>query len=213
MISIMRITVFGASGKVGRLVVDKLLRDGHYVRAFVHSNSHLRNHKRLQVISGDIHDKAAVSKAIEGADAVISALGSWGTPSKDIVSTGTKNIIPAMKKHKIRRIVSLTGSGAKDDGEKLSLLDMLSRYAVRVFARKVFDDGEQHIALLRASKLDWTVVRSPLMRESSRRREYVLSRRSPLPWATIVRDDVASAMVELVGGKEWRQTAPFIKRP
>lgn len=209
----MQIVVFGANGKVGSLVVEKLLNDGHFVRAFVHSGSQLPKHKNLQILKGDVKDVESVNNALDGANAVISALGSWGTPTKDIVSTGIRSIILAMQAHNITRVISLTGSGARDLYDKPSLLDRMSCWAIRIAARKIVDDGESHIAQLRKTKLAWTVIRSPLMKNSSRQRSFILSKKSPPPWAAIVRDDVASAMVELVTNNEWRQAAPYIRQP
>jgi len=208
----MQVVVFGANGKVGSKIVQKLLNDGHFVRAFVHSESHLTKNPKLQIIQGDIHDAKKVADALDGGNAVISALGSWGTSSKDIVSSGMISIIPGMKTHGITRIVSLTGSGARDSLDHPGLLERINRWIIRIVARKVFDDGEKHIALLRKSKLDWTVVRSPAMRESTRNNGFQLSKKSPSPWASIVRDEVANAVVDLVANKEWRQAAPYIRQ-
>jgi putative NADH-flavin reductase len=208
----MQVVVFGASGKVGSLVVRKLLDDGHNVRAFVHSESRFAKNPRLQNIQVDIHDSKAVIKAIDGAQAVISALGSWGTESKDVLSAGMRTIIPAMQAAKITRIISLTGSGARFKADKPNLLNRLSNWSIRTVAHQVVDDGEQHIILLQKSKLAWTVIRSPLMRDASKHRTFMLSRKSPPPWSSIVRDEVASAMVELISNKEWRQAAPYIRQ-
>ena len=50
------------------------------------------------------------------------------------------------------------------------------------------------------------------MRERGKPGKYVLSEKSPLPWATIVRDDVATALVELAENNQWDKKAPFIRR-
>lgn len=207
----MTITVFGANGKVGRKVVANLLDGRHSVRAFIHSKSSIEPDPRLEFIKGDIHVPGDVELAIKGSDAVISALGSWGTKTKDIVSSGTANIIPAMKKHGISRIVSVTGAGAQDSSDKPSLIDKLSRPLLFIAAAKILRDGEDHIAQLRASGLDWSVVRSPVMRETGKI-GYELSKNAPLPWVTINRNDVAKAMSELATNKDHNQSAPFISR-
>lgn len=207
----MNVVVFGANGKVGRKVVANLLKDGHNVRAFIHSHSSIAPNPKLKFIEGDIHEPGDVESAVKGADAVISALGSWGTKSKDIVSSGTANIIPAMKKHGVKRVISVTGAGARDSTDKPSLIDKLSRPLLFIAAAKILRDGEDHIAQLRASGLDWTVVRSPVMRETGKT-GYKLSSVSPLPWETINRNDVAKAMAQLATNENCAQIAPFIKR-
>lgn len=208
----MHIVVFGANGKVGTLVVQKLLKDGHNVRAFVHSNTLTNSHKNLEVIEGDVHDATHVRSAVGGTDAVMSALGSWGTTSKDILTAAMRTIVPAMQETGISRIVSLTGSGARDSVDKPNSIDRLNRFAIRLAASKILEDGESHIALLRKSGLSWTVIRSPAMRSSVKVPSYRLSTKAPLPWETIARDEVANAMVELITNKEWLKASPFIRK-
>jgi len=208
----MKIVVFGANGRVGSKIVSKLLASGHKVIAFVHSDNYSEEHQNLKIITGDVHDAASVNRAIAGSDAVVSALGSWNTATKDIQVEGMKNIIPAMKTNKIDRIISLTGSGARDTSDKQNIFATLNRLAILLVAKKVFKDGEDHIALLHDSQLAWTVVRSPAMLKSVGKTGFKLSKSSPSPWATIIRDDVALAMSELVCNREWLQDSPFIRR-
>lgn len=207
----MKVVVFGANGKVGRKVVANLLDSGHTVRAFIHSKSSIEPDPKLEFIKGDIHKSGDVDRAIKGADAVVSALGSWGTKTKDIVSSGMANIIPAMQKHAVKRVISVTGAGARDSVDKPSLIDKLSRPLLFIVAAKILRDGEDHIAQLRASQLDWTVVRSPAM-ISFGKSGYKLGNTSPLPWETINRSDVAECMAKLATDKQHNQSAPFIKR-
>ena len=72
----MRVTVFGASGAIGRLVVQQLLDDGHNVTALVRAPGKLAlTHADLTVVAGQLSDRDAVERAVSGVDAVISALG------------------------------------------------------------------------------------------------------------------------------------------
>ncbi len=50
----MRITVFGANGKIGRIVVAKLLEEGHYVKAFVHGRNFFDSNPKLGVVIGGV---------------------------------------------------------------------------------------------------------------------------------------------------------------
>lgn len=205
----MKIVVFGASGNIGSRVVDRLLRRGDHVTACVHGTSNLPSHPNLTIISIDIYDKDTVDQAIAGHDAVMSTLGSWGTKRKDILSTGMKHIIPAMEKHAVRRIVSLTGSGVVLPGDTLSWYDHLNPLLLRVVAPKILMDGSKHIALLEQSSLDWTVVRSPVMKDGPAV-GYTLQSTPDLPWRRVTRDDVADAIVELVHTGEYSKASPII---
>jgi putative NADH-flavin reductase len=206
-----RVTVFGANGRVGSLVVKELLAKGIHVTAFVHRAKGMTESDKLSIIEGDIHDADAVGRAVSGSGAVISALGSWGTPRKDIQRTGMMHIIPAMREHGIQRIVSLTGSEARAEGDALSVIHRLAHFAAAIGAGKILIDGEVHIKQLETSGLDWTVIRSPIMNERGTD-EYTLNDRRPLPWRTINRHAVAGAMVAQLDDEGFVGKAPFINR-
>ena len=89
-------TVFGASGKVGRLVVMQALKRGYSVVAFVHSHDPFVATTNLRVVKGDIYNADDVGKALKGSEAVISALGSWGTKNRNVLSSAMKVVIPDM---------------------------------------------------------------------------------------------------------------------
>lgn len=205
----MKVVVFGANGRVGTKVVARLLEKGHDVRAFVHSSSKLVEHSNLSIIEGDVHSSEQVSAALQGREIVISTLGSWGTESKDILSAAMKNIVSAMQEANIDRIISLTGSGAIAPGDQPSFIDKLNRMFIRLAAAKILEDGEAHLRILATSDHNWTVIRSPAMRNSTSTR-YVLSSRAPTPWATISRQAVAAAIVDLIENTQWHKSAPYI---
>ncbi|KKD03145.1 NAD(P)-dependent oxidoreductase [Streptomyces sp. WM6386] len=117
----MRVTVFGASGAIGRLVVQQLLDDGHEVTALVRSPAKLaRTHSHLTVVTGQLSDRDAVEQAVSGADAVISALGpslkrsTTGTQ----VTDGTRTIVRAMEAQKVARFIALATPSLADPQDK-----------------------------------------------------------------------------------------------
>src|SRR3954471_19137715 len=96
----MNLTVFGATGGGGREVVGQALDRGDHVTAYVRNPAKLDvAHPNLVVIGGELTDADAVRRAVNGADAVISALG----PSLDRKATGmplvagTRTIVDAME--------------------------------------------------------------------------------------------------------------------
>lgn len=209
--TIMKMLVFGANGKVGNKVVMQLLLKGHLVTAFVHGASVLPEHQQLSVISGDIYDKNAVYEAVGCSEVIVSALGSWGTPRKDILTSGMKHIIPAMEAAGLRRIVSLTGADARAAGDPSTLIHTVSHSMLGLMAGKVLADGEKHIELLEQSSLNYTVIRSPVMNESGRAAFSLVNKR-PYPWQTIHRDAVVMAMAQLAETDEYARETPFIYR-
>jgi uncharacterized protein YbjT (DUF2867 family) len=72
----LQVAVFGATGKIGRHVIDQLLAAGHTVTAYARNPTKLTTtHPNLTVIQGGLDDPAGIGRAVAGADAVISALG------------------------------------------------------------------------------------------------------------------------------------------
>lgn len=117
----MRVTVFGATGGIGRLVVQQLLDDGHQVTALVRNPAKLTlAHSHLTVVTGQLSDRDAVEQAIGGADAVISALGpslkrsTTGTQ----VTDGTRTIVQAMEAQKVARFIGLATPSLADPQDK-----------------------------------------------------------------------------------------------
>ena len=207
----MNVTVLGANGRVGSLVVDMLLEDGHHVTGYVHKNRNQSQHENLRYVEGDVHSEASVAEAIRGSQAVISTLGSWGTPTKDIVSTGIKALIATVHDDMNLRVVTLTGADSRASGDRLGVLHNTVHWVASKLAGKILFDGEQHIAALEASSLNWTVVRSPVMNNNADD-AYTLSSKRPLPWQTISRRAVARCLVDQIDDVTWQRQAPFIHR-
>jgi putative NADH-flavin reductase len=208
----MQITVFGAGGKVGSIVVEEALRRGHTVIAFVHSHSLFSPSGQLIIQKGDIYSAADVEQAIRGSQAVVSCLGSWGTPRRDVLSSAVRMLIPAMEAAHIRRIVTLTGSGAAAPADKVGVGHRLLLQALASFpAGKVFRDGEEHMRLLAASSLDWTTVRSPVMTGTGKP-TYRLGSKAPSPFSSISRKAVSTCMLDQLESTEFLHDAPIIFR-
>jgi putative NADH-flavin reductase len=205
----MNVTVFGANGKVGRLVVKALLARGHHVTAFVHRTCSFAESDQLRITRGDIKLNVDVEKALAGADAIISALGSWGTKSKDILSVGMTVMVPIAEEHGPKRIISLTGSAAHVEGDNWGAAAKLARFGLHVVAPKIVEDGEKHLELLRESSLDWTVLRSPVMKDTGGT-TYTLNQKVPGLFETIDRHAVAEALVDQLEDTAHVHQAPHL---
>lgn len=205
----MNIVIFGASGRVGRLVVIEALAAGHQVTAFVHNHNPFEAEDKLRIVQGSIDDASAVATALAGSEAVICTLGSWKTKQKNVVSRGVQNILTGMGATNTRRIILLTGSGAYWSGDKLSMYDRLSHVLLLCIAPRILRDGEAAIATLEHSQTDWTIIRSPGMK-SSGKPAYALSTRIGSPLSMVSRASVAAAVVDQLNETAWLQQAPVI---
>lgn len=206
----MQITIFGASGKVGRLVVVEALKRGYDVVAFVHMHSPFEDQKHLTVVQGDVASSEDVAKALKGSQAVISCLGSWGRPGRNVLTVAMDTIIPVMNEQKIQRIISLTGYGADAPDVVPSLGHKLMMKALSPFpAGRVFRDGEVHMHLLAVSTLDWTTLRSPIMKNSGTSK-YRLAETPRFPLKRIARGAVVAAIFDQLDSDEYLHQAPVI---
>jgi putative NADH-flavin reductase len=206
-----KVIVFGASGNVGRLVVDELDKRGYHITAVVFKEDNMEFPGGVRVLQLDVHDELLVREALKGHDLVMSALGSWGTKTKDILSAGMGNIIPAMKHWNIKRIISLTGADARFVEDQPPLTSRLARPLLKLIAPKILADGEAHLRLLEESHLQWTVIRSPIMK-NGKPTAHKLNNHGCHPWESITRLTVVQVMVDEIENDQHIRQAPILHR-
>lgn len=156
----MTIIVFGATGMVGKQLVQQALFNGHTVKAFgrnVFTELDMEA-KNLELVKGALFDEKEVYNAIKGCDAVLSALGGSADGTDKTRTLGIKNIITQMKKAGVKRIVAVGGLGVLNADENSLLIeqeDYPKQYlAVGLEHKKAYE-------YLNDSGLDWTFVCCP----------------------------------------------------
>lgn len=154
----MKVIVFGATGTVGRLTVEKMLAEGHEVTAFARNAGGMTmTHPALSKRDGNAFDSATVAAAIGGHDAVVVTLGAGMSRSSTIRSRGTLNVISGMQAQGVRRLICQSTLGAH---ESWGNLDWFWKHVMfGALLRQVFREHELQELLVRASGLDWTIVR------------------------------------------------------
>ncbi len=169
----MVITVFGATGQVGRRVVDTALSLDYSVRAFGRNvealiDKDLRNNN-FKAIRGHVFDEAEVFDAIKGSDAVLSTLGGGVDETDRTRSLGIKKIIMQMEKANVSRIIALGGLGVlKDDENEF----MINRPDYPVRFKNVGLEHLRAFQYLNASNLNWTFVCAPDIIDADANGEY-----------------------------------------
>jgi putative NADH-flavin reductase len=166
----MNVVVFGATGPLGRRVVDAALSAGHQVTAFVRTPGRLEPHPSLREQAGDVLDAQAVAAAVAGHDAVISALGhSQPSPHGQDLHPGAAHIIEAMKGAHVSRLIWISSHGVGDSQGRSGFL--FERVFVPLRLRAEFADKERQEALVTASDLDWTIIRPARLTNGSLTRQ------------------------------------------
>ena len=159
----MNVTVFGATGAIGSLTVNELLRGGHTVTAYARNPRKVPTawENRVRVVIGEMSDAAAIDQAVEGADVVISALG----PSMDKNATGlplvdgTGHILAAMNRHGVTPYIGHGTPRILGPHERPSPQNVLISFLGRTLLRRAYDELQGMTALIRDSGTDWTIVR------------------------------------------------------
>jgi putative NADH-flavin reductase len=110
---IMKIAILGATGNLGTYYVDEALRRGHNVTAISRHASKLPKHDNLTIVELDVNDVNALAKALEGQDAVLSALA--------YDSADGRKMLDAAKKAGVKHLV-VSGSFASFEYEPGKLI-------------------------------------------------------------------------------------------
>ncbi len=170
---------------------------GHEVRALVRDPSKLPvTHGRLAVVRGDVLDRPKVEEVVAGVDAVLSALGQTKGSPKDVQTRGTENIVAAMEGHGVRRLVSLTGAGVPDARDEPKIADRAITFLLKRLQPDVLEDGVRHAEVIKASGLEWVIVRGPRLTEGSRKGEYRVGMVGKNSGTQISRADLAEFMLD-----------------
>lgn len=198
----MKIIIFGASGKTGMEIVKQALAQGLEVCAFVRDLSKMTiKDPKLQVVKGDILDFDSVDRTVSEADAVLLALGS----DKPILAKGTENIISAMERHGVKRLIvesSYPMSGSPEGMQFLKGAGMTEDQIAMV--KPAIDDKIKQESEVAASGLDWIIVRPLILSDGEKTGNYRVDEKLDIKQTdTISRADVADFMLKSLTNDRW----------
>ncbi len=168
----MKLLVVGATGGTGRKIVELALERGHDVTALVRRPERAKLPTgSLTIIPGNVLDPESLDTAVAGQEAVLCALGHkrYLGPSH-ILSRGTSNLVASMKKHRVNRLVCVTSLSIGDSAGKLGLYYNL--FVIPFITFFYFRDKSRQEAIVRASDLDWTIVRPGQLTNGRKRESY-----------------------------------------
>jgi putative NADH-flavin reductase len=152
----MRLFILGATGITGRQLVEQGLSRGHEITAFVRSPEKLAPARAgLSVRRGDPRDAAALSAALPGHDAVLSALGPPGPARSTLLRDSARSLVAAMQAAAVARLLVVSAAVLfKDAGAFVTLMR-------RTLLRNVAEDNDAMERHITASGLAWTIARPP----------------------------------------------------
>jgi putative NADH-flavin reductase len=207
----MRLALFGATGRAGGAILRESRAAGHDVRALVRAPGSLgRDGPHVTVITGDARDPAATGRVVDGADAVISAIGGTRPGNLAVLREGTAAILRAMQAAGVRRLIVIQGFHLPFPGDPGNLGAAAMRVMLRLWNRHLSADTYQMAEVLRESDLDWTLIRMPRLTAGPTGAGYRTGQLALGPWSTVTTAQVAHFTLTCLGTSAFVRQAPMI---
>jgi putative NADH-flavin reductase len=206
------VLILGATGRIGKLVVERALNQGFEVTVLVRHPEKLsewQHHPKLEILKGDVLNYPDIFNAMQGNDAIVSALSSDGRKT-DVLSQGTANIIRAITHSGAKKFVCLSSLGAgstkKLVGWKLKVMICMAGL------RNSFEAKAEQEMLLYQSSIDFTLVMASTLTNSNGTKGKghlsFLPNQAPCFWRTpskISRVQVASFLLDQLKQSAWQR--------
>src|SRR5271168_1722787 len=209
----MKLTLFGATGEAGIMLIDKALAAGHDVTAYARNPSKLAGKSSiLRIVSGELSNAAAITKAIEEQDAVVSLLGPKPGAKGRPLGAGMSVIANAMQATGVRRLIATSTPSSPDPADRSALSFRLAVRLIRALQPDGYADIVASAEVVRSSQLDWTLVRLPMLTSKDGSAPpavgYVGSPGLRLFWLS--RNVLADFVLSQLNDRTWLCKAPLI---
>ncbi|NEV60831.1 NAD(P)-dependent oxidoreductase [Thiorhodococcus minor] len=202
----MHIALFGATGGTGRQVLAQGIAQGHSISALVRDPAKLPDRAGLTKVQGDVLDPEPVAQCVAGADAVICVLGSHGRQAP-VEAGGTERILEAMRASGVRRLIVVTSLGVGDSRPQLS---WPVRLMMDLTLGAIMRAKEAQEALVKASGLDWTIVRPGGLTDGPKTGGYGFGVDSAIKPGRVSRADVADFVLRQLADDGFLHQAPAV---
>jgi putative NADH-flavin reductase len=198
----MRLTILGATGGIGRLLVAGGLEQGHEVTVLARAPEKVNQRDaRLRVVGGDLLDVEQMTAAMRGADVVLSAFGPVTYRKINVRRDFGRAVATAMRRAGVKRVLHVSAALLfRDAGMVINVMrNTLFRYVSK-------DQWEAEKEMMQPD-LEWTMVRPPRLLDKPATGKIRVARgRLPKGGFDISRADVADYMLEeMVAGRYVRQ--------
>ncbi|KAG9128315.1 hypothetical protein FRC07_001250 [Ceratobasidium sp. 392] len=165
----MKLLILGATGPSGIQTCYYALRAGHQLVIYARNPSKLpadiAKHDDVQVIQGELTDRVALSSALEGCNAVLSALGPIEMRRTDTpIASAHALLIDLMRAQGVKRLITLGTPSIVDPADPRGFLAWILVGLVKIIAPGGYKDiitlGN---VVASADDIEWTIVRVPTL--------------------------------------------------
>lgn len=206
----MKIAIFGADGRTGVYVVSEAVSRGHKVVAGARNSPKGTKRDAVTYITCDVLDQKSVEAVIANCEVVVSVIGHVKNSPAFVQSDGMLNIINSMEKSGVQRLISLTGTGVRFPGDKITLVDRVLNLSIGIIDPKRIADGKKHVEIIKKSRIDWTVLRV-LKLQNTKPTPFVLSENGPTK-NYVSREEVAQAIVDVLEQGTFIKKSPILSK-
>lgn len=204
----MKLAVFGGSRGVGRQVIEQALAAGHEVQALLRSpDAFDLSDPQLTIVPGNVLEAADVAACVAGVDAVVCSLGNTKNNPANVVTDGTKQIISAMQAAGTRRLVVVTSIGVGDSADQVPVAFKL---LMKTVLKGVMEDKEGQETAVKASGLDWIIIRPGGLTDGPRTGSYKAGMDKSIRAGQVSRADVAEFVLQQLTDDTYLRQTPAI---
>jgi len=189
------LVVIGATAKSSTEIIRQALAAGYTVTGVARRPEDVAiKDPHLKILKGDVYDPASLEAAMTGAEVVVSMVGPRVDPTNtaetpatfDLFTTGTANIIAAMKKKGNQRLLVASSLGVEDEFPTVKPAPGDFRLNWLWKSRYLYKNMKDMEALVRASGLDYVIFRPPFLVEEPARTNFKLSVNTASPKGTML---------------------------
>jgi putative NADH-flavin reductase len=206
-----KVAVIGGTGKAGKYLVAQLIEQGYSCKLLLRNPETFSiKNPLLEILKGDVQNLDDIRALIDDCDAVISALGMGKMPNPtSIFSQSTMHIIKGMTEFNLRRYIVLTGLNVDTELDNKSPKSKFATDWMYTHYPLTAADKQTEYERLKASNLDWTLVRLPLIEQTEERNEIVVSLEDCLG-DKISATSLADFLINQLSDNQYIKQSPFV---
>lgn len=198
----MKLGIIGGTQGVGFAAVMQALEANYIVTLLARTPEKVQiNNDNLTIVQGDALNASDIEKVVAGQDAIINSLGSTSNNPDNVCTVGTRNIIAAMKKFGVRRLITVTALGVGDSRDQVPFV---FKILMNTVLRKAYADKETQEQAIRASGLEWVIVRPGGLTDDAKTGTWtVVKSGETAPSSRISRADVAAFVLSQLADEQY----------